>query len=333
MKTNNIYLWILTNSKSLFAALILMLLAFVSLFIGVIELSPISLFTDPEATWLLMVSRLPRALAVLLTGSSLAIAGLVMQILVQNRFVEPATAGSGQSAMLGIILVTIFLPETSILIKMGLASLIALLGTGGFLLIIRKLPVHETYLIPLVGIVYGGVVGAIAIWIAWQNELIQLIDIWLIGEFSGIIRGRFDFLWVAGGLAIFAYFLADQFTIASLGEDHARNLGINYNKVMALGLILISVVTAVTVVTVGVIPFIGLIVPNIVSRWYGDNLRNSLPLVAYFGAMMTLVCDIVGRLVIHPYEIPVGSIFGVIGALVTLWLLYSSPSAKPVKRT
>jgi len=60
--------------------------------------------------------------------------------------------------------------------------------------------------------VYGGVVGAIAIWIAWQNELIQLIDIWLIGEFSGIIRGRFDFLWVAGGLAIFAYFLADQFT-------------------------------------------------------------------------------------------------------------------------
>jgi len=228
--------------------------------------------------------------------------------------------------MLGIILVTLFLPDTSIIVKMGLASFIALLGTGLLLLIIRRLPVHEAYLVPLVGIVYGGIIGALATWIAWQNELMQLIDIWLIGEFSGIIRGRYDFLWIAGALAVFSYFLADQFTIASLGEEHSRNLGVNYNKVMALGLILISIVTAVTVATVGVIPFIGLIIPNIVSRWYGDNLRNSLPLVAYFGAMMTLLCDVLGRLVIHPYEVPVGSIFGVIGALITLWLLYRSPS-------
>ena len=143
-----------------------------------------------------------------------------------------------------------------------------------------------------------------------------------------MIRGRYDLLWIAGALAVFSYFLADQFTIASLGEDQARNLGLNYNVMMGLGLVLVSIVTAVTVVTVGVIPFIGLIVPNIVSRWCGDNLRYSLPLVAYFGAMLTLLCDVLGRVVIFPYEVPVGSVFGVVGAVITLWLLYSSPLAQ-----
>ncbi|WP_022952901.1 ABC transporter permease [Leucothrix mucor] len=310
------------------AGLALLSCTVISLFIGAIELSPASLLSNPESLWLMAASRLPRTLAVLLTGTSLAIAGQVMQVLVQNRFVEPTTAGSGQSAILGIVLVTLWLPSSSIMMKMGLSSLAALLGTGLFLLLVRKLPVRDTYLVPLVGIIYGGVIGAIAMWLAWQADLLQLVDIWLTGEFSGIIRGRYDFLWIAGALAIFSYYLADQFTIASLGKDQARNLGLNYNTVLGLGLLVVSVVTAVTVVTVGIIPFIGLIVPNIVSRWRGDNLRKSLPMVAYLGAMLTLLCDVVGRLVIYPYEIPVGSIFGVVGAFITLWLLYSSPSAQ-----
>ncbi|HPE61482.1 MAG TPA: iron chelate uptake ABC transporter family permease subunit [Thiolinea sp.] len=306
----------------------LLLSTIASLFIGVIELDLDRLFTDPDGLWLMLVSRIPRTLAVLLTGVSLAIAGQVMQVLVQNRFVEPATAGSGQSALLGIVLVTLYLPDSSLMTKMGLASLAALLGTVVFLLMVHKLPRHDTYLVPLVGIVYGGVVGAAATWLAWQFDLIQMLGIWMTGEFSGVMRGRYDFLWIAGVLAIFSYLLADQFTIASLGEDHARNLGLNYNIVLVIGLLIISVVMAVTVVTVGIIPFIGLIVPNIVSRWRGDNLRDSLPLVAYLGAMLTLLSDIIGRLVIFPYEIPVGSVFGVAGALVTLWLLYHSPSAQ-----
>lgn len=306
----------------------LLLGAFISLFVGSIELNPTTLFDDPDAIWLLFVSRFPRTIAVLLTGTSLAIAGLVMQVLVQNRFVEPATAGSGQSAILGIVLVTIFLPESSIMTKMILASLTALFGSLLFLMIIRRLPLQDTYLVPLVGIVYGGVIGSIAIWIAWQADLLQLIDIWLTGEFSGIIRGRYDLLWIAGALAVFSYFLADQFTIASLGEDQAKILGLNYNVVLSLGLLVISVVTAVTVVTVGIIPFIGLIVPNIVSRWQGDSLRSSLHIVAFIGATLTLFCDIIARLIIFPYEIPVGSVFGVAGALVTLWLLYNAPSGQ-----
>lgn len=314
--------------KTPLALLLLLTGVVISLFIGAMELHPADLWHDPEAHWLLLVSRLPRTLAVLLTGVSLAIAGQVMQVLVRNRFVEPSTAGSGQSAVLGIILVTLFLPGAPLMLQMGLASLASLLGTLVFLLMVRRLPVQDTYLVPLVGIVYGGVIGAVAMWLGWQFELLQFVDVWMTGEFSGILRGRYDFLWIAGVLAIFSYLLADQFTIASLGEDHARNLGLNYNTVLMLGLLVISVVTAVTVVTVGLIPFIGLIVPNIVSRWRGDNLRHALPMVAYLGGGLTLLCDIVGRLLIFPYEIPVSTVFGVVGTVVTLWLLYRSPSAQ-----
>lgn len=308
--------------------LVLSICVIASLFIGVIDMRPDELLTKPEAFWLLSVSRLPRTLAVLLTGVSLAIAGQVMQVLVQNRFVEPSTAGSGQSAVLGIVLMTLLFPASTIATKMLAASVAALLGTSVFLIMIRKLPPQDTYLVPLVGIVYGGVIGAVATWLAWQADLLQLLDVWMSGEFSGMIRGRYDLLWVAGLLAAVTYFIADQFTIASLGRDHASSLGLDYRTIMALGLLVISVVTAVTIVTVGIIPFVGLVVPNIVSRLRGDNLRYSLPLVAWLGAMLTLLSDMLGRLLIAPYEIPVGTVFGVAGAIITLWLLYSRPAVR-----
>ena len=79
-------------------------------------------------------------------------------------------------------------------------------------------------------------------------------------------------------------------------------------------------------VTVGMIPFVGLVVPNIVARRFGDNLRATLPLTALMGAGLTLVSDILGRVLRAPFEIPVGTVFGVIGAVVFLWLLYARPA-------
>ena len=78
------------------------------------------------------------------------------------------------------------------------------------------------------------------------------------------------------------------------------------------------IVTALTVVTVGMIPFVGLVVPNIISRRYGDNLRGTLPIVALMGGSMVLACDILGRVLRYPYEVPVGTVFGVIGAVIFL---------------
>ncbi|MGO4841655.1 iron chelate uptake ABC transporter family permease subunit, partial [Rhizobiaceae sp. 2RAB30] len=122
--------------------------------------------------------------------------------------------------------------------------------------------------------------------------------------------GRYELLWISFGLTGLAYLMADHLTVAGMGEDFTTNVGLNYRRVVRLGLVIVSMVTAVVVVTVGMIPFLGLIVPNVVSMILGDNLRKSLPWVAVLGAGFVLACDITGRLVLHPYEVPIGTVAG-----------------------
>ena len=121
------------------AGLLLGALFLVSLCVGVGDLRPAAFFSDPEALRLLLASRLPRTLAALLTGAGLAIAGLIMQTLARNRFVEPATAGTAQSAALGILLVTILCPAAALPVKTLAATVAALAGTSLFLMTAHRL--------------------------------------------------------------------------------------------------------------------------------------------------------------------------------------------------
>jgi len=297
--------------------LTLLILSGVSIFIGVGSLS----WDNPDALQLLLISRLPRTAAVLLTGSSIAVVGVIMQLLVRNKFVEPSTTGTSEAAMLGLLATAIFAPGWSIMAKMVVASFTSLLGILGFFLLIRRLPPSQPLLIPLVGLIYGGILGAAATFVAFQADMIQFLGIWMSSEFSGVIAGRYELLWIAGGLAVLAYFAADQFTVAGLGRRTSLSLGLAYHQVLALGIVTVAVVSALVIVTVGMLPFIGLVVPNIVSRLMGDNLRESLPVVAGMGAGLVLLSDIIGRVARYPYEIPAGTVFGVIGAVIFLWLL------------
>lgn len=303
--------------------LTLILLSLASLFIGVIDISWAALGSDPEALQLMAISRAPRTIAVVISGGALAVSGAIMQMLVRKRFVEPMTAGTGQGAALGILLVTLYAPAASILVKMVLASVTALVAGAGFLAIVHRLPPTQPLLVALVGLIYGGIIGACVTFVAYQADLLQYVEIWMNGEFSGVLQGRYELLWVVALVAGLCYLAADQFAIVGMGRTASINLGLNYTQTMILGLLAISVVTALTVVTVGMIPFVGLVVPNIVARLAGDNLRHSLPLTAMSGAALVLASDIVGRLVRYPYEIPVGTVFGVIGAVLFLWLLYA----------
>lgn len=308
-------------ATTLMALLVLLVIATLSLFVGVIDLQPKNLF-NPEELELLLVSRLPRTLAVLITGSALAVCGTIIQLLVRNRFVEPMTAGTGQGAMLGILIAIVYFPSASLIVQICIAATMALISSIGLMLIVIKLPATKPLYIALVGLIYGGIIGAGVTFVAYQADLLQYIEIWTTGEFSGVLQGRYETLWIAAIVALLAYLIADQFAIVGMGRTTAISLGLNYNQVVVLGLITISIVTALTVVTVGMIPFVGLVIPNIVSRLYGDNARLTLPITAFFGASLVLICDIIGRVVRYPFEIPVGTIMGIIGALIFLWILY-----------
>lgn len=309
--------WVATRPY-LLTVLMLGALAVSSLFIGVGEMSLASVFENSQV---LVVSRLPRTIAALLTGASIAVAGVILQLLVRNRFVEPATTGTSEAAILGLLAVTIWAPAWPILGKMVVAATAALCGTLGFLALTRRLPPEQPLLIPLVGLIYGGILGAGATFIAFQADLIQYLGVWMSGEFSGVLAGRYELLWLAGGVTLLAYLAADQFTVAGLGRTASLTLGLRYGQVLALGLVTVALVSALVVVTVGVLPFIGLVVPNIVSRLMGDNLRESLPVVAGLGAGLVLLCDMIGRVVRYPYEVPAGTVFGILGAFVFLRML------------
>lgn len=309
------------------ALLLALPLIAVSLMIGASGVDILRAASDPQALLVLMESRLPRTLAVLLTGAALAVAGVVIQALVRNRFVGPETAGTAEGAALGLLAVTILYPASPVWLRMAVASLCAMATTGLFLAIIRRLPVREVMLVPIAGLVLSGVLGSVVTFIGWQTDLLQFVNAWVMaGDFSGVLAGRYELLWLAGVAAALAWFAADRFAILGLGETVATGLGLSGNAVMRLGLIVVAVVTAMVVTTVGMIPFVGLVVPNLVSRIMGDNLRRSLPVVALTGALLVLFCDILGRLLRYPYELPVGLVLGIVGAALFLWILHRGPA-------
>lgn len=289
----------------------LLALAVASMFVGVGDLS----------AQILLASRIPRTLALLLAGAGLAVAGVLMQLIAQNRFVEPSTAGTAQSASLGMLAVTILAPDAPVVVKMLGAAAAALAGTLLFLRVLQAIPLRSTLTVPLVGIVLGGVIWAAATFLAYRYDLMQMLASWSAGDFSTVLRGRYESLWIALALTILVYVAADRFTIAGLGRDSAIGLGLDYRRVVGLALIIVALVTAATVVTVGTIPFLGLVAPNIVSLAVGDNLRRSLPAVAGLGAGLMLACDLLGRLARYPFEIPVGTVMGAVGGALFLYLL------------
>lgn len=316
--------------KSLILALLLIfLMAAVSLFVGVSAVSPWSILdgtADQRQVMILLASRVPRTAALVLAGSGMAIAGTILQMLARNRFVEPSTTGTVESAGLGMLVVLLFAPEMPVMAKMLVAAVFALAGTGLFLAVLRAIPLRSVLMVPLIGIMLGGMISAVTTFFAYRFDLLQSMGAWANGDFSAVLRGRYETLWVAFGLTIAAYVVADRFTVAGMGEEFSTNLGLNYRRVMAIGLFIVSTVTASVVVTAGVVPFLGLIVPNIVSMAMGDNLRKSLPWIGLCGAGLILACDIVGRAINAPFEIPVGTVLGVIGSLFFLYLLLKRQS-------
>ena len=302
--------------------LFLLILCPISMSVGVADFSWSDVFQQPEQTQLFFVSRLPRTLAIILVGATLSIAGMVLQIVLKNRFIEPSMIGASQSAALGILIATLLFPATPLLAKMSFAAVCALIGMAIFMFLMRNLPPHQKLMLPLIGIIFGNVIESITTFIAYETDSLQLLSVWFAGDFSGVLAGRYELLWLTAGLAFMIYIMADRLSIAGLGQNISTSLGINYHQMTWFALIIVAMITALIVVTIGQIPFIGLVVPNIVSRLAGDRLRQNLPTVVLFGANLMLACDIVGRVINAPFEVPISTIFGIIGTLIFLYLLF-----------
>lgn len=304
-----------------FSLILLGALMMLNVMTGVTQLSLMDVWRDADMREIMWVSRVPRTVALVLAGSAMSVAGQIMQMLTQNRFVEPSVVGTTQSAGLGLLLVMLFYPAAPVIVKMGIAALFALAGTLLFMLLIAPVRQKSALIVPLTGIMLGAVFSSVTTFLAMQFDLLQALGSWESGDFSSVMQGRYELLWLVGMIALLAGLLADRFTVAGLGHDFSVNVGLNYRRVQLTGMAMIALISGVVIVVVGVLPFLGLIVPNIVSLLAGDNLRRTVHWVALTGAMLVVSCDILGRLIVQPFEIPVSTLLGVLGAAVFLLLI------------
>ncbi|MDF1489084.1 ABC transporter permease [Tessaracoccus caeni] len=288
----------------------------VSLFTGVYDT-----FGAEDGAEMFQITRVPRTIALVLSGAVMAMSGLVMQLLTQNRFVESTTTGTTEWAGLGLLSAMIFLPASGLVTKMVIAIGFSFIGTMVFFMFIRRVSLKASLIVPIIGIMLGAVVGAVSTFFALQFNALQNLGVWFAGSFTSVIRGQYEPLWIVLIVVVVVFVAADRFTVAGLGEEIATNVGLNYQRIMLLGTGLIAIATGVVTVVVGNLPFLGLIVPNIVSMVRGDDLRSNLPWVALLGIAIVTVCDLIGRTIIMPFEVPVSLILGVVGAAVFIFLL------------
>lgn len=293
-----------------------------SLFVGVMDVSLAGVISgDYSQVQTLVISRLPRLLAILCTGVGMSVAGLIMQKLCMNKFVSPTTGATISSAQLGVLLALVFLPSLGMVGRALLAFCVALLGTWGFVWLIQRIPFKDPAMVPLVGIMFGNVVGGVTSFLAYRFELTQALSTWLVGHFSLVVQGKYELVWLTVPLVALAVAFANHFNIVGMGRDFSQNLGVNYNAVLFFGLAIASAITASVVVTVGSISYIGLIVPNVVAMFKGDKIRGTIADTALFGALFVLLCDMIARTVIAPYELPIELIVGIVGSVLFVALL------------
>lgn len=300
----------------------LVVLSMVSIFVGVKDISPLNILNlEDQEIQILALSRIPRLISIIVAGIGMSISGLIMQQITQNKFVSPTTATTIDSAKLGILVALILFSTSSTLIKMLVSFIFALGGSFLFMAVLKKIKYKNAIIIPLLGIMIGNVINSVTTYFAYRYDLIQNISSWMQGNFSMVIKGRYELLYISIPLVVIAYLYANKFTLAGMGEDISVNLGLNYNSVVNLGISIVALISSIVVITIGQIPFLGLIVPNMVTIYHGDNLKKNILPTGLFGAIFLLFCDILGRLIIYPYEIPISLTVGAIGSCAFLYLI------------
>jgi iron complex transport system permease protein len=308
--------------KKRYLIILLIILSIISIFIGVIDINVSGILNmKQEDLQILFLSRLPRLISIITAGVGMSIGGLIMQQISRNKFVSPTTAATEDSAKLGVLTAMILFPGAGSFNTMVISFIFAIGGTYLFMQILNRVKFKNAVFIPLIGIMVGNIIDSVSTFIAYKYDLVQNVSSWLLGDFSMIIKGRYELLYISIPLVLIAFIYANKFTIAGMGEEFSKNLGLNYKKVVNLGIVLVALISSLVIITVGKIPFLGLVVPNIVTIFLGDNMKNNIGQTALFGAVFLLACDILGRLIIYPYEISISLTVGVIGSIIFLYLV------------
>ncbi|RAW09926.1 ABC transporter permease [Paenibacillus taichungensis] len=298
------------------AIIVVFILSIISLFTGAYDIRG-----QEDGMEMFFITRVPRTAALMLTGAAMSMAGLVMQLITQNRLVEPTTTGTIEWSGLGLLSVYLLFPAPTLVQRMTGAILFSFIGTMVFFLFLKRVKLRSSLIVPIIGMMLGAVISAFSTFIGLVFQMTQNIETWFVGSFAPVQAGRYEYLWLIVIVTFLIFMYANRLTLAGLGEDVATSLGANYNRIVFVGTGLISLAVGIVAAVIGNLPFLGLIVPNIVSMFRGDDLRSNLPWVCVIGMGTITVCDIISRTIIKPFEVPVSLILGTVGAIVFILIL------------
>ena len=298
------------------AILVVIALAIASVFTGAYDI-----LKEGNSTQMIFITRIPRTLALMLAAVAMSLSGIVMQLISQNKLVEPTTTGTIEWAGLGLLLVYVIIPNPSLFQRTTGAIIASFIGSMVFFYLLRNIKLKSSLFVPIVGIMLGAVISAVSTFIGLEFNMTQVIEVWFQGSFAPIQRGRYEYLFVIILITIAIYRYADKLTIAGLGEDITTNLGLDYNQIILRANILIAIACGIVAAVIGNIPFLGLIIPNIVSLYRGDDLRANIPWVCLVSMIVMLASDILSRIIIAPFELPVSLILGSAGSIIFIVIL------------
>lgn len=277
--------------------------------------------------------RLPRVLLAILGGAALAVAGVLFQGLLRNPLVSPYTLGIAPAAAFGASLAIVLFGATAgsaaISLVIG-ALLFSFLNTALVLTLASTRQLHATTLI-LVGIALSQLFGALTACIQYfaEDEVLAAIVRWTWGSVNNSAWYQVLALFVLLALAFpYIRFRSSALNaIAFAGDDSAKSLGVAVSSVRLQTIAIAATLTAVTIAFTGIIGFVGLVAPHIARLVVGANHRFLIAFAAIIGALLLVVADAVGRLVISPGVIPVGIIDALVGAPIFLYLILTRQKA------
>ncbi len=302
--------------------------------IGKVTASPEEVAADPAAYQLNTVelyiyeSRLPRTIAAIAVGAGLSIAGCMYQAIIRNPLVDPYITGvSSGAGCLAIAVVALgitipMIPNSSLYIIPAAAIIGGLAAFAITMLVAEGAGGSATNYI-LAGTIVGFAFASVqTIFLTLSLDNIQNTMWWLYGSFANVTWENAWLVFVpAMLLSVISMIWAREYNLFMMGEEQAKQLGLNVKLFKRLMLILASVITAVCVAFCGIIGFVGLIIPHACRMALGSDYRLVMPASLVLGAMLMLFADLLARTALSPQELPVGAITAIIGTPIFAYML------------
>lgn len=277
--------------------------------------------TDLSNNPIVLQLRLPRLLSLYLVGFLLSTSGFLVQIMTKNPIAEMTTLGiSGGSSLALSLLLTLGFSTTD-----GLANLVASSGALITLLVVILLTAKSHFQplkVVLVGTSIGLFTTSLASAVTFATNHTQSYFLWIVGSFSGMTIAKLQLLAIVSFIFVSLILLfGNQIKMLDLGDEMAKTLGLSVNQIRFLIMFLVALASGVTIASVGVISFVGLIAPHIAKKFTHHHFWQTLVLSTIIGIFLLLLSDLVARNLVLPYELPVGSLTLLFGAPFFLWII------------